>query len=243
MADRTSPSSISTDPDSGYRRGPGRRRPPSGGNGGGGGPRLLGMSLLLALTIAGLAVAGWFIANQHQMLVAEQAERAKAQARIAALEDRLKMTDEAMIDSSGSTKEQINVWESEIRKLWAVVNERNKKWIDDNRKAIGDHARQIANLDASDKTLKGAVGRHEEAFARQSAVIDQLASVELQIQQLVRNQQGFVDKVNSAAQSVAGMNTRVKETEDAIAANDAHRRAINTRIADLERRIAPAAGG
>jgi ABC-type transporter Mla subunit MlaD len=135
------------------------------------------------------------------------------------------------------------VWESEIRKLWAVVNERNKKWIDDNRKAIGDHARQIANLDASDKTLKGAVGRHEEAFARQSAVIDQLASVELQIQQLVRNQQGFVDKVNSAAQSVAGMNTRVKETEDAIAANDAHRRAINTRIADLERRLAPAAGG
>ena len=51
-----------------------------------------------------------------------------AQNRIAVLEDRLRITDEAMTNTGQNTNEQIGFWETEIRKLWAITNERNRKW-------------------------------------------------------------------------------------------------------------------
>ena len=136
MANRSpQTSSLSANPDdsTGYRRGgkgggSGRRRS-AGGSGGGG--RSLGVNLILAVLIAGLVVAGWFIANQHQLLTAEKKALDSAESRIALLEERLRMTDETLIDSEQETEEQIGFWESEIRKLWAVSNERNRKWIKD----------------------------------------------------------------------------------------------------------------
>ena len=64
---------LSTGGGGGYQRGKGGRSPRRGSGDGGG--RSLGMNFMVALLIAGLVIAGWFIANQHQMLVAEQAER------------------------------------------------------------------------------------------------------------------------------------------------------------------------
>ena len=74
MSDRRTPD-LSTESGSNYRRsGSGRRAAPSGGGGGGGGGagRQLGTNLLIAILIGGLVLAGWFIANQQQMLTAEQ---------------------------------------------------------------------------------------------------------------------------------------------------------------------------
>ena len=52
------------------------------------------------------------------------------------LEERLSATDNAMMQEGQDTKEQIGFWQDEIRKLWAVSNERNKKWIKDNERSI-----------------------------------------------------------------------------------------------------------
>ena len=96
-------SSLSANPDdsTGYRRGSkgskggksggASRRRPSGGSGGG---RMLGTNLILAVLVAGVVVAGWFIANQHQLLTAEKKALDAAESRIALLEERLRMTDE-----------------------------------------------------------------------------------------------------------------------------------------------------
>ena len=55
------------------------------------------VQFVMAILVAGLMVAGWFIANQHQLLQDEQAALESASARIAVLEDRLRVTDEAAI--------------------------------------------------------------------------------------------------------------------------------------------------
>ena len=47
-------SDLSTDPDSGYRRGGGQRRPAS--KGGGGMAKSIGMNLIMAMLLAGLVV-------------------------------------------------------------------------------------------------------------------------------------------------------------------------------------------
>ncbi len=147
------------------------------------------------------------------------------------------MTDEVMTESGAETDEQINLWESEIRKLWAISNERNKKWIEDNQKSLARQKGTISSLESNDKTLKSAVDRHERAFAQQQAVIDQLASIELQLQQILRGQRDLVDKVNVASQSVASMATRVADNEQAVAAIDAYRLQINSRLSTIERRL------
>ncbi len=199
------------------------------------------MNLVLAVLVAAVAIAGWFIANQHQLLTAEKKALDAAEDRIAHLEDRLRMTDETLIDSGKDTEKQIGFWESEIRKLWAVSNERNKKWIDDNKAAIGELRKSLGAIEASNRDLGTAVGRHEAAFKQQQAIIDQLTSMEISIQQLANTQRDIVDKVNSASQSVASLNAglanRVRENEEAVASIDAYRVQVNTRLSNIERRL------
>lgn len=240
MAERPGKSSISASPDdvSGRRR-PAqgrRRRPPQDREG-----RMIGLNLILAVLVAGLVVAGWFIANQHQLLVAEGQALEKAEDRIAVLEDRLRVTDEALTETGATTNEQIDFWESEIRKLWGVTNDRNKKWIKGNEAALARLSKSVSALELTDQEVKGTLGRHESAFAKQQSVIDQLTSIEMQMQQVLRSQRDLVDKVNSAQQSVAGLQSgltnRVRENEQAVAAIDAYRQQLNSRLADIERKL------
>lgn len=235
---RTSPASISPDPEdaTGYRRGTGTRR-----GGGAGGGRMIGVNLILALLVAGLVIAGWFIASQHQLLGKEQRASAEASKRIQRLEDRLVATETAMTGSGQDTKEQLGYWESEIRKLWAIANERNRKWIKDNERALGKQRSTLQTLETNNRDLKAAVGRHEVAFDQQQAIMDQLRSVESQLQQLIKAQRELVDKVNGSRQTMAslqaGLVNRVKDNEQAVAAIDAYRLQLNTRLADIERRL------
>lgn len=233
--------SLSTDPEE-HRRGgkaTGARRRTGGSSSQG--PRMIGINLMLAVLVAGLVLAGWFIANQHQLLTAEKKALDAAESRIAHLEDRLRTTDEAMSDSDQDQQQQIGLWESEIRKLWAVSNERNRGWIKDNEAAIAKLTKSLASIQASNRDLGTAVGRHEAAFKQQQAIIDQLTSMEISIQQLASTQRDIVDKVNTASQSVAslnaGLSNRVKENEQAVAAIDAYRVQVNTRLANIERRL------
>jgi chromosome segregation ATPase len=169
-----------------------------------------------------------------------------AEARIVVLEDRLRVTDEAFTERGATTSEQINLWESEIRKLWAVSNERNKKWIEDNQAAIKVLQQSLTSLQSTPREIQSTLGRHESAFARQQEVVDQLTSIQMQLQQVSRSQRDLVDRVNGAQQTVAqlqsGLANRVKENEQAVTAIDAYRLQLNSRLADIERRLNSLAG-
>lgn len=230
---------LSTEP-GGYRPS-GGRRPQRGGRGQSDGGRSLFGSAIMVILVAGLVASGWFIANQQQVLVAEKARLSDANVRLERLEQRLSATDTALSQGGEDTKEQISFWESEIRKLWNVANERNRGWIKDNQKAVTGLDKSVTALQSTARDLKAATARHEEAFDQQIALIDQLTSVEIQLQQLVRAQQDLVDKVNSTSQSVAklraGLESQVGENTEAIAAIDAYRIATNSRFRDLEDRL------
>lgn len=247
MSERQQPG-LSTESDTGYRRGSksGGRSTRTTKSGGGGAARSIGLNLVVVLLVAGLVLAGWFIANQQQMLADEQARMNTANERIQRLEARLSATDSALSQEGQDTQEKIGFWESEIRKLWAVSNERNRKWIKDNERNVTKLDKSLNGIEASHRDLKAAVGRHESAFDQQQALIDQLTSLELQMQQIVRGQRDLVDKVNSATQSVASMRAglagKVDDNSEAIQSMDAFRVAINSRLADMERRLNSVSG-
>ena len=235
MSEHPEPTSISAEPTDARIRssGGGRRRP----GGSPSGSKTIVVNMLLAALVAGLGVAGWFIANQHQLLLAEQDRADNANRRLQAREERLRMTDQVISETDAETDEQINFWESEIRKLWAVSNERNKGWIQENQKLLQTQKSAIDRLRNTNQSLKSAVDRHEQAFSQQQTLVDQLAGFELQLQQVLRGQRDVVDRVNSATQTVAALNSRVKENEQAIAAIDTHRVQINNRLGRIEERL------
>ena len=123
--------SLSTEP-GGYRPSGGRR--PQRGRKQSDSGRSLFTNAIMVILVGGLVAAGWFIANQQQMLAAEKARLSDANNRLERLEQRLSATDTALSQGGEDTKEQISFWESEIRKLWNVSNERNRGWIKDNQK-------------------------------------------------------------------------------------------------------------
>ena len=226
--DESSKDVLSTEENDRYRSGVPRRTSAKASSSG------TGTTLLLAIMVAGLAGAGWFIANQQQTLLAEQS-------RLAYLEERLSATDSAMSQEGQDTKQQINLWESEIRKLWAVANERNKEWIQENQSQLKTVSSTLNGIRASNRDLKAASGRHEEALKTQQQLIDQVTSLELQLQQMLRSQRELVDKANVASQSLAqieaSLSPMVSENAEAVRAFDAFRIASNRRIVALERQL------
>jgi chromosome segregation ATPase len=226
---------LSTESESGYRRG-GSRRSSGGSDGSSFSNRIFSVILLL-----GLAAAGWFLFVQQEELGEERGRLDQANQRLMVLEERLSATDNAMMQEGQDTKEQIGFWQDEIRKLWAVSNERNKKWIKDNERSINKITASIDGVVASTRNIQAAVDRHESAFEQQQGIIDQLASLELQLQQIVRSQRDLVDKVNkvnaSFSQIRGDLSGKVNDNVEAIESIDAYRVTLNTKIRELELRL------
>ena len=243
MADRgrASDVTLSTEPPSGYRRGNGNRQQARAPREKGGGGRSIGVSLVLAVLVAGLVVAGWFIANQHQLLLEEQDALALADARLKVLEERLRVTDQVLSDTDEDTKKSLGFWESEIRKLWAISNERNRKWIKTNESNLAKQRSTLAAIEKSQQSLSTDVARHDQAFSQQQDIIDQLASIELRVQQAINNQRDLVDQANATGSAVktlrADVLARVGDNEEAVAAFDAYRVQLNQRLSAIERQL------
>ncbi len=233
-----SDSPIAADPDdsTGYRRG-GKPRPPGGGGSG----RLLGLNVVLAILVAGLVVAGWFVANQQQQLSEAERLLGEADKRLLRLEDRLQMTDQTMSEAGDEVQDQLGFWEDEIRKVWDVANKRNKNWIIENQGKLKRNAERLATIESSVNSLKSSVSRHDKAFGQQTAMLDQLAALELQIRQVAEQQRRMTDQLNVARQGFAslesGLERRVANNEEAVEAIDAYRIQLNNRLNDVRNRI------
>ena len=178
--------------------------------------------------IAGFGIGGWFVFNQQQELLANERDRADAEARLAQLEARLRATDETMTEAGVDTNEQLTFWESEIRKVWDIANKRNKKWIQDNQGAIARHGSTLNSVGSSLADLRSAVSRNDTKLQQQGEIIERLGDVQEQVRTLVRQQRDLVDSVNTSRQAAATLRAslegRVEKIEEAINAIDGSRR-------------------
>lgn len=211
------------------------------------------MGLLLTLMIAGFGVGGWFVFNQQQELLASERQRAETEQRVQRLEARLRATDETMTEAGEDTNEQLNFWESEIRKVWDIANKRNKKWIEDNQAAVASHRSTLNSVESSLADLRSAVSRNDTKLQQQGEIVERLADVQEQVRTLVRQHRDLVDSVNTSRQVVAtlkaSLEPRVEKIEEAISAIDGSRRQtgaqwnrLRDRIEELERQQNESAG-
>ena len=184
-----------------------------------------------------IGVGGWFY---YDLFEATENELKNAGARITQLEDRVRITDEAVTETGASASEQINLWESEIRRL-EQQRKRNKSAIDANQVTMQKQAKTLSAIETSVRGLRAQVSRHDGSFTQQQQIIDELNTLQENVEQLVSQQRDLVDKVNVATMTTSGLRSsleaRVKENEEAITAIDAYRRDVNAQLADLKRRL------
>lgn len=112
--------------------------------------------ILLVLTVGGAGLAYWTV-GLKQTLDSQQAELAKAQARLAEMEELLALTSDTA-SQSGQTLmgrigqiesragEKYEHFDSEIAKLWTVAYQRNKPQLEEQKKALEAQGAELSEL-------------------------------------------------------------------------------------------------
>jgi len=113
--------------------------------------------------------------------------------------------------------------------------------ITDTQTKLKEQDGNIEGMQTGLKDLKSSDQRQEQALSQQTAIAQQLATVDQQVRQLVAQQRQLTDQVNAARQSITGIETgltrRVAGTEKSIETIDAYRLQLNSRLVELQTRV------
>ncbi|WP_339782994.1 hypothetical protein [uncultured Marinobacter sp.] len=169
----------------------GKPKPPKpakgSSNSNGGGRSGLAVLWLLVIAVAVASVAGWYSQNQRIQVLESQLEEADYWARqsklaLARFEGDLSETGESLqergaslTDQIESQKKQLNEANSEIRKLWVIANERNKKRLDDHQErvaaaeaGIAESKKALADVSSAVEKVRTSLGADLASLTKQT---------------------------------------------------------------------------
>jgi chromosome segregation ATPase len=185
---------------------------PAGGGGSGGGSRALWLALLALAVAAG---AGWWQQQQTLQVMEEQLEEADYWARqsklaLARFEGELSETGETLeqreqtlSDTLEEQAESLETAHSEIRKLWGIAYDRNRKRLDSNEEAIAGLQKRVGSLDKTVPDLEQRV----------SGVVEQLDSNAGRLDALSEESEQLVASVAALEEQLTGMNDQLAGIE------------------------------
>ncbi len=225
-----------------------RDKPPREPRGGGGMPWLAMFCLVALVLVAGFA---W---QQSRVL-------ADLNARFNQLSHRIESTDESLSQSGAALSLKIQEQEeklaehwSEIRKLWGVSYDTNRKAIAANTQSIDQMKASLNTLQANLKQVQGSLAAMEksiETASKQAADANQsvntirgntlAASVQLDElrEQVSRLSQTLATTNNGVNQLRNDLTRRVADNEQALKAMDSYRAQINQQLNQLRQQIGP----
>ncbi|VUD40287.1 hypothetical protein TDB9533_00070 [Thalassocella blandensis] len=181
--------------------------------------------------LCGMAAAGF----AYWQLTLTQQALAKADLRIADLESKFELSGDETTASTETIQAKLKWADSEIRKLWGVAHDTNRKAIAANKEAI-EKTEKIAQ--SASKQVDAKV---KQAISSVNAELKLLSDL-VEAQQLsLTNIENSQAKFNSQAQTInqklaelEKLEQRVKTNEQAIEAIDAFRRNVNQQILQLK---------
>jgi len=246
-------------------------KPPGSDSEGGSSRSSLVVLWLVVVIVAVASVAGWYSQNQQIQVLEGQLEEADYWARqsklaLARFEGDLTETGEnlqehgaSLAEQLASQKKQIDEAGSEIRKLWVVANERNKKRLDDQQeriaaaeavlaqssKALADVSSTVeqvrtslsADLAALTRQTKTSIAALEDS-GRQTAeqltsVSKQVADVDQVVEQRVRR---FEQEQSLGISGIEGRLSAIEQKLADLAGNDGER-ALRNELAEVKKNI------
>ncbi|MDO6747908.1 hypothetical protein [Gilvimarinus sp. 1_MG-2023] len=201
--------------------------------------------LALLLAFAGIGGGGYLA----YLLTESQKSLVAAENRITDLEARLDLNSDQSSETVDAIRDKLDWADSEIRKLWGVSHDKNRKQIQANKEAIAANKRSVsgAEKDAASaraasaslkRDLEGKLAGLESQLADAQKAMQTLSSSADQIESLSID----VQRVTQQMPGLRGLATRVKTNEEAINAIDAYRRSINRDILQLKQQLGGSAG-
>ncbi len=207
----------------------------------GGGQSVLVTIILLALSAA-CGWLGWQTYQMQQQLTKAEGEITVARKHLDILGSKLSETGDSFSETETVYDKQFKLWESEIRKLWVIANERNKKAIDANSrglKKISSSVKKAVDAGSASQKSSKAVVTKIERLSGDLNVENTVLKVDLEDQgeqlMLLRGELELLQKrlgnmPNDLAQ-------RVKSNEDAVQAIDGARRQLVNSVTQLQKRL------
>ena len=186
------------------------------------------------MALVALGVCG-FIGWQHRLAQHELGISASrldsANQRLAELEKRLALSDDESSQSLTAVSSQVKENVTEIRKLWGVS-------YDTNRKTIAELETQFTKLNASLTNLDGSTQQAYEDLTGELQVLADLVQAQ---QSVIGRSEQWVSEQKNALKAVSrklgalesSLGERVKNNEEAIKAIDAFRLQVNRELLKL----------
>lgn len=214
--------------------------------------------LMMVVIASVVSWLGWEGYKQQQLLNATTEELNDAlvfirQSKLlmARFEGELSETGAELEESDTGAQKKLKFLESEIRKLWGIAYDRNRKAIaasDDEIKQQGAELKNIVSrLNQQAKSLTEATAKTEKGFATTVALQSEIILLKELNEQLSVQLKTIEDASSSAIAEIRqSLNTlkdtqivegRVRMNEIAIEAIDASRLQLNERIVALDRRL------
>lgn len=199
----------------------------SNGGGGGGGALAL-VALLVALSAAGGAGYLWVeLQAAHQRLNDSTAVLEQQGEMIHKLNQQLSVTDESATVSLQALKVMLKEHDSEIRKLWAIANKRNKQNIAANGKVLTQQKKLIASQATALKTLESQLSQQQ---LNTSTLSERLGKAEADAQSLPPEAELRLAQLNESIQAAQQQIAALKKADKQFSS-------LKTSIQQLDHRI------
>ena len=197
-------------------------------DGGGGGGALALVALLVALSAAGGAGYLWVeLQAAHQRLNDSTAVLEQQGEMIHKLNQQLSVTDESATVSLQALKVMLKEHDSEIRKLWAIANKRNKQNIAANGKVLTQQKKLIASQATALKTLESQLSQQQ---LNTSTLSERLGKAEADAQSLPPEAELRLAQLNESIQTAQQQIAALKKADKQFSS-------LKTSIQQLDHRI------
>ena len=189
-------------------------------------------ALLVALIAVAAAIFSYWQLMQTQGLLKDQQTSLKSQQqRIVELENQLALSDDESAQSLVAVSAKLKEANSEIRKLWGVSYDTNRKAIKANKTAIDSQSKRQQTLDKALQAQQTTVNSGNQRLSEQ----------ELLMRTLRERVDEQSNNVKSAAAAASDNQKRIAGNEEAIKAFDVFRRTVSRDLLQIKQTLkAPA---
>lgn len=204
---------------------------------------------LVLLLMIGLGGLGYFFVEQTEQFSTLQGRFNELEAKIVSTDESLNESGTALAVKLKDQGVTLDKHWSEIKKLWGVSNDRNRKNIEAQEKTLATQSKTIKNLQGSmsarKKEVSSLTGKLDKTSKSLDTVVNASLAAKLELNDLVVQSQQVTDKTSKLEISLDGLkqnlNARVADNEEAINAIDAYRLQVNRDIQLLKQQLSNSA--
>jgi uncharacterized protein HemX len=186
------------------------------------------LAILLALIAASIAGFSYWQLMQAQIMLQDQQMRLQnQQGRIAELENRLALSDDESTQSLVAVSTKLKEVSSEIKKLWGVSYDTNRKAITENKAAITSQEQNYQALKKTLETQQTALNNNDQRLLEQGLLMNTLRERV--------DEQG--ESLKSESSAVVEIKKRVKNNEEAVVAFDIFRQSVSRDLLQIKQQL------